>query len=65
MVRIATYNVEWFDGLFDDAGGMLEDGGWSGRHDVTRADQLTALGIDLESIYYDKFTDQSHAAKMP
>ena len=27
MVRIATYNVEWFDGLFDDAGGMLEDGG--------------------------------------
>mgnify|MGYP000507055612 CR=1 FL=1 len=45
MVRIATYNVEWFDGLFDDAGGMLEDGGWSGRHDVTRADQLTALGI--------------------
>ena len=27
--------------------------------------KLTALGIDLESIYYDKFTDQSHAAKMP
>jgi endonuclease/exonuclease/phosphatase family metal-dependent hydrolase len=45
MVRIATYNVEWFDGLFDDDGGLLEDGGWSGRYDVTRADQLTALGI--------------------
>lgn len=45
MVRIATYNVEWFDALFDNEGNMLEDGGWSGRHDVTRADQLTALGI--------------------
>lgn len=45
MVRIATYNVEWFDALFDDTGALLEDGGWSGRHNVTRADQLTALGI--------------------
>lgn len=45
MVRIATYNVEWFDGLFDDEGALMEDGGWSGRYDVTRADQLSALGI--------------------
>ncbi|MGR3364354.1 MAG: endonuclease/exonuclease/phosphatase family protein [Maritimibacter harenae] len=45
MVRIATYNTEWFDALFDDDGELLEDGGWSGRHDVTRADQLTALAI--------------------
>ncbi len=44
-MRIATYNVEWFNSLFDDDSGLIEDGGWSGRQDVTRADQLTALGI--------------------
>ncbi|WP_238367112.1 endonuclease/exonuclease/phosphatase family protein [Mesobacterium pallidum] len=44
-MRIATYNVEWFDSLFDDAGQPLADDGWSARRDVTRADQLAALGI--------------------
>lgn len=44
-MRIATYNVEWFANLFDAQGRMLEDGAWSARHDVTRADQLGALGI--------------------
>ena len=44
-MRIATYNVEWFTNLFDDDGAFLPGDGWSGRHDVTRADQATALGI--------------------
>lgn len=44
-MRIATYNVEWFNSLFDDAGRLLEDNGWSGRHDIKRAEQLEALGI--------------------
>ncbi|WP_101067366.1 endonuclease/exonuclease/phosphatase family protein [Roseovarius salinarum] len=44
-MRLATYNVEWFDALFDDDGELLDDGERSARHDVTRADQLTALGI--------------------
>lgn len=44
-MRIATYNVEWFNNLFDDDGHLLEDMSWSGRHDVKRAEQLTALGI--------------------
>ncbi len=44
-MRIATYNVEWFANLFDAQGQMLADDGWSGRHNVTRADQLGALGI--------------------
>ncbi len=44
-MRIATYNVEWFDALFDQEGNLLDDGEWSRRHDVTRADQLAALGI--------------------
>lgn len=42
-VRIATYNVEWFNALFDDRGVLLDDDGWSGRWNVTRADQTAAL----------------------
>ena len=42
-MRIATYNVEWFANLFDDAGQFLDPGGWSGRRDVRRGEQLDAL----------------------
>ncbi|MBZ4022236.1 endonuclease [Rhodobacter sp. TJ_12] len=44
-MRIATYNVEWFTGLFDRRGRILEDGERSSRYGVTRAEQLGALGI--------------------
>ncbi len=44
-LRIATYNCEWFNTLFDDRGRMLEDGGPSSRYQVTRSEQLAALGI--------------------
>lgn len=44
-MRIATYNVEWFINLFNVRGEMLEDGEWSSRYKVTRAEQLGALGI--------------------
>ncbi len=44
-MRIATYNVEWFNGLFDDAGALLDDAEWSGRYGVSRAEQIAALGI--------------------
>ncbi|MDF0600159.1 endonuclease/exonuclease/phosphatase family protein [Psychromarinibacter sp. C21-152] len=44
-MRIATYNIEWFNALFDDRNGLLEDSGLSGREGVSRADQLAALGI--------------------
>jgi len=43
-VRLATYNVEWFDHLFDDDANLRFDDGWSGRHDVSRRAQLDALG---------------------
>lgn len=43
-MRIATYNVEWFNNLFDDDGVLLDDDGWSGRWDITRAQQTEALG---------------------
>lgn len=41
--RVATYNVEWFFKLFDDAGTLLRDDGWSGRWNVTRTAQADAL----------------------
>lgn len=44
-MRIATYNVEWFTRLFAEDGELLNDGAWSGRHDVRRSDQLDALGV--------------------
>ncbi len=44
-MRFATYNVEWFDSLFDDAGKLLVDGEWSSRHNITRSQQAEALGI--------------------
>lgn len=44
-MRIATYNIEWFDALFDDDGHVLVDDSWSARHDVTKAMQVEALGI--------------------
>ncbi len=44
-MRIATYNVEWFNALFDARDQLLPDDGWSGRHDVTRAQQIEALGL--------------------
>lgn len=44
-MRIATYNVEWFNTLFDDAGQPVADDTPSGRQEVSRARQLEALGI--------------------
>ncbi|HBQ35428.1 MAG TPA: endonuclease [Rhodobacteraceae bacterium] len=42
-MRIATYNVEWFDALFDPDGNLLLDDKWSRRRDVTRVQQLEAI----------------------
>lgn len=42
-LRLATYNVEWFNTLFDDAGQPQDDGEPSGRYGITRATQLAAL----------------------
>ncbi|WRH64279.1 MAG: endonuclease [Fuscovulum sp.] len=42
-LRLATYNVEWFNALFDDAGHPLNDTHPSARYGITRDRQLTAL----------------------
>ena len=52
-MRIATYNVEWFTNLFDDAGNLLADDEWSGRQDVKRHEQLAALGIVFTALEAD------------
>ncbi|MEH7827062.1 endonuclease/exonuclease/phosphatase family protein [Gemmobacter denitrificans] len=44
-LRIACWNVEWFNALFDDTGQPLEDGEPAQRHGVTRAQQLDAIAI--------------------
>ena len=52
-LRLATYNVEWFNTLFDDAGAMLMDDGPSARYHITRAQQLTALGAVFAALDVD------------
>ncbi|MFP4328440.1 MAG: endonuclease/exonuclease/phosphatase family protein [Paracoccaceae bacterium] len=44
-MRLATYNVAWFDALFDETGTLLADDARSGRNGITRFEQATALGI--------------------
>ena len=44
-MRIATYNVEWFNSLFDDDDMLIDDGTWSSRWDVTKAEQTAGLGV--------------------
>ncbi len=44
-MRIATYNVEWFNSLFDDDDMLIDDGTWSARWDVTKAEQTAGLGV--------------------
>lgn len=43
-MRLATYNVEWFANLFDNADQLIMDDGPSGREGVTRAQQTEAIG---------------------
>ena len=43
-LRLATYNVEWMNALFDDAGTLLSDAEPSARYQIPRAAQIAALG---------------------
>lgn len=49
-MRLATYNVEWFTALFDDQNRLQADGEWSARHQVTRAQQIAALGVVFQAL---------------
>jgi hypothetical protein len=52
-MRLASYNTEWFNALFDDAGRMLLDNERSARFDITRGQQLTALGTVFRALNAD------------
>lgn len=52
-LRIATYNVEWFNGLFDDNGRLLADSQPSARYRIDRATQIGALGIVFSALNAD------------
>ena len=49
-MRIATYNVEWFASLFDQHNALINDASWSGRYNVTKAEQLAALGLVFQTL---------------
>ena len=52
-LRLATYNVEWFNTLFDDDGSLVDDDSWSARWNVTKAHQTAALGTVFEAMDMD------------
>lgn len=49
-MRIVTYNVEWFNTLFDDDGQLIDDDSWSSRWDVTKAQQTAGLGMVFSAL---------------
>lgn len=53
MLRLATYNVEWFNALFDDDGRLLEDDQPSARYGVTRREQIAALRVVFRALEAD------------
>ena len=55
-LRLATYNVEWFNALFDDNGRMLDDRELSTRYKITRGEQLAALAIVFTAMDADGIT---------
>jgi endonuclease/exonuclease/phosphatase family metal-dependent hydrolase len=50
LMRLATYNVEWFASLFDNDNQLYDDDGWSARYGVTRAEQTAALGVVFQAL---------------
>lgn len=49
-LRLATYNVAWFNALFDDDDRMRPDDARSGRHGITRAAQIEGLGRVFDAL---------------
>lgn len=49
-MRLATYNIEWFANLFDRNDKLIVDDSWSGRHNVTKAQQIEAIATVLTAL---------------
>lgn len=54
-LRIAAWNVCWFNTLFDAADRLVDDLGWSAMHDVTRRRQAEAIATVLARVDADIF----------
>ncbi len=64
-MRIATYNIEWFNALFDRKNRLMYDDEWSARYKVTRAQQIDALArvfsaMDADAVMVIEAPDSSH-----
>lgn len=55
MLRLATYNIEWFTNLFDREDRLKYDDKWSARYNVTRAQQADAIAAVLQAVDADLF----------
>ena len=49
-MRLATWNVAWFDRLFDDAGRPQHDDAPSARHGITRVQQLAGIAHVMRAL---------------
>ncbi len=49
-MRVATYNIEWFNVLFDNDGTVVRDGTWSKRYNVTKQMQADAIAQVLTAV---------------
>lgn len=63
-MRIATYNIEWFDHLFDKHGEFVDDHSWSGRYNIHKDEQIAALlqvfrALDADAILVVEAPDSS------
>jgi endonuclease/exonuclease/phosphatase family metal-dependent hydrolase len=50
VFRLATWNIEWANALFDDAGLLLNDAGPSARYQTTRAAQIAGITQVLQAL---------------
>lgn len=50
ILRLATYNIAWFNALFDDAGGFVNDGSESARQSIPKSQQFAAIGVVLQAL---------------
>ena len=64
-MRIATYNVEWFDALFKRNANPLIDNNWSSRYNVTRADQWRAVEQVMRALVREYHPDRMIARGVP
>jgi endonuclease/exonuclease/phosphatase family metal-dependent hydrolase len=63
-MKLATYNVEWFNSLFNDDGQLINDKSWSSRWNVTKAAQTKAISrvfkfMDADAIMIIEAPDSS------